>query len=94
MRAEREEVPDPGARTWSRISIEVRTRASVEPGGRLSVLAEAGEYTAELEILLVRHRSSERPAAPASPSDACASTCHTGCWRPRPTASATASTRS
>ncbi|MGI8727190.1 MAG: hypothetical protein ACR2K6_05855 [Solirubrobacterales bacterium] len=58
MRAGAEAVPDPGGRSWARIPIDVRTRASVEPGARLSVLAEAGEETAELEILVVRHRAS------------------------------------
>ena len=38
--------------------MHVRARVTVEPGARLTVLAAAGEHTAELEILIVRHRAS------------------------------------
>ena len=36
----------------------VRARVTVEPGARLAVLAAAGEHTAELEVMIVRHRAS------------------------------------
>ena len=36
----------------------VRARVTVEPGARLIVIAAAGEHTAQLEILIVRHRAS------------------------------------
>ena len=58
LRAAQQEVPDPGRRQFSRVSIEVRARASVDPGSRLTVLAEAGGFEAELEVLVVRHRAS------------------------------------
>jgi hypothetical protein len=54
----RDVIPPPGARGTSAISMTVRARVTVEPGARLSVLAAAGEHTAELEILIVRHRAS------------------------------------
>ena len=38
--------------------MNIRALVTVEPGSRLSVLAAAGEHTAELEILIVRHRAS------------------------------------
>ena len=38
--------------------MDLRARASVEPGSRLSVLAEAGEEAAELEVVVVRHTGS------------------------------------
>jgi hypothetical protein len=40
------------------VPLNIRARVTVEPGSRLSVLAAAGEHTAELEILIVRHRAS------------------------------------
>jgi hypothetical protein len=43
---------------WSRVDANLRCRATVDPGSRLSVLAEAGGYTAELVVLVVRHRAS------------------------------------
>ncbi|MGI9081821.1 MAG: hypothetical protein ACR2FZ_06015 [Thermoleophilaceae bacterium] len=51
-------VPQAGARGWSRIAVDLRARVSLEPGSRLSVIAEAGEHTAELEVLVVRHTAS------------------------------------
>jgi hypothetical protein len=53
-----ETVPDPGARPWARLAVDLRARASVEPGSRLSVLAEAGDEAAELEVVVVRHTGS------------------------------------
>ena len=53
-----ETVPDPGARPWARLAVDLRARASVEPGSRLTVLAEAGEEAAELEVVIVRHHAS------------------------------------
>jgi hypothetical protein len=52
------QVPEPQKRGWSRLSGWVRAKVSVDPGSRLFVLAEAGGYTAELEVLIVRHRAS------------------------------------
>ena len=51
-------VPEPGARPWARLAVDLRARASVEPGSRLSVLAEAGAEAAELEVVVVRHSAS------------------------------------
>jgi len=50
-------VPAPNRRGWSRIDANLRCRVSSEPGARLSVLAEAGGHTAELVVLVVRHRA-------------------------------------
>ena len=50
-------VPEPGRGGWSRVSANLRCRVSAEPGARLSVLAEAGGETAELVVLVVRHRA-------------------------------------
>ncbi|MDQ3647271.1 MAG: hypothetical protein M3433_01550 [Actinomycetota bacterium] len=52
------EAPEPGRRSWSRLQVDLRARASVEPGSSLTVLAEAGEHSAELEVRVVRHRAS------------------------------------
>jgi hypothetical protein len=38
--------------------MSVRARVTVEPGSRLTVVAAAGEHTAELELIIVRHRAS------------------------------------
>src|SRR5262249_53932384 len=54
----RHDVPQPGTRGWSRVSGRVRARASTQPGARLSVIAEAGGYDAELVVLIVSHRGS------------------------------------
>jgi hypothetical protein len=51
-------VPKPVRGGWSRISANLRCRVSADPGTRLSVLAEAGGHTAELVVLVVRHRAS------------------------------------
>jgi hypothetical protein len=50
-------VPAPNRSGWSRIDANLRCRVSAEPGARLSVLAEAGGHTAELVVLVVRHRA-------------------------------------
>jgi hypothetical protein len=52
------EVPRPGTRGYSTVQAHVRARVTVEPGARLAMLAAAGEHTAELEIVIVRHRAS------------------------------------
>jgi hypothetical protein len=51
-------VPAPGRLGWSRVSGHVRARVSADPGARLAVVAQAGEYLAELEVLIVRHHAS------------------------------------
>jgi hypothetical protein len=51
-------VPEPTRGGWSRISANLRCRASTDPGARLSVLAEAAGHTAELVVLVVRHHAS------------------------------------
>lgn len=51
-------VPDPVRSGWSRISATLRCRVSADPGTRLSVLVEADGHTAELVVLVVRHRAS------------------------------------
>jgi hypothetical protein len=51
-------VPGPGRLGWSRVSGHVRARVSADPGARLAVVAQAGEYLAELEVLIVRHHAS------------------------------------
>jgi hypothetical protein len=53
----RQEVPEPGARGWSRVSGSLRTLVSADPGSQLSVFAEAGGYVAELSVLVVRHHA-------------------------------------
>jgi hypothetical protein len=50
-------VPEPNRSGWSRIDGSLRCRVSAEPGTRLSALAEAGGHTAELVVLVVRHRA-------------------------------------
>ncbi len=52
------QVPKPGVRGYSTVAVNVRARVTVEPGSRLSVLAAAGQHTAELEVAIVRHRAS------------------------------------
>ncbi|MBV8999735.1 MAG: hypothetical protein JO304_11780 [Solirubrobacterales bacterium] len=51
-------VPSPGSRGYSTVQANVRARVTVEPGARLVVLAAAGAHTADLEIVIVRHRAS------------------------------------
>ena len=50
-------LPEPGARGYSTVAVNIRARVTVEPGARLTVLAAAGPHTTELEILIVRHRA-------------------------------------
>jgi hypothetical protein len=52
------EVPTPGPLGWARVSGNLRARASVEPGSRLSVFAEAAGFGPELIALIVRHHGS------------------------------------
>jgi hypothetical protein len=40
------------------VQLNIRAKVTVEPGARLTVLAAAGEHTATLEVLIVRHRAS------------------------------------
>jgi hypothetical protein len=54
----RREVPEAGARGWSRVSGRLRALVSAEPGSQLSVFAEAGRHDAELVVLVVRHHAS------------------------------------
>ncbi len=54
----RGEVPEPGARGWSRVSGSLRALVSAEPGSQLGVFAEAGGHDAELVVLVVRHHAS------------------------------------
>jgi hypothetical protein len=51
-------VPAPNRSGWSRLSGSVRARVSVEPGERLALAAQAAGHVVELEVLIVRHRSS------------------------------------
>jgi hypothetical protein len=53
----RQEVPEPGARGWSRMSGSLRALVSAEAGSQLSVFAEAAGYVAELSVLVVRHHA-------------------------------------
>lgn len=50
-------VPEPNRSGWSRVNVNLRCRVSAEPGARLSVLAEADGNTAELVVLVIRHRA-------------------------------------
>lgn len=52
------EVPEPNRRGWSRVTGTLRARATVPPGSRLVVVAEAAGHTAELEVAIVRHHAS------------------------------------
>ncbi len=54
----RQDVPEPGARGWSRVSGTLRALVSAEAGARLGVFAEVGGYGAELVVLVVRHHAS------------------------------------
>jgi hypothetical protein len=53
----RQEVPQPGALGWSRVSGSVRALVSADPGSQLSVFAAAGGHDAELLVLVVRHHA-------------------------------------
>jgi hypothetical protein len=57
FRLSQSEVPEPGALGWSRVSGRLRALASAEPGAQLRVFAEAGDYDAELVVVVVRHRA-------------------------------------
>src|SRR5439155_3082280 len=58
LRLYRQDVPQPGAGGWSRVSGKLRALVSAEPGSQLSVFAEAGGHDAELVVLVVRHHAS------------------------------------
>src|SRR4051794_30368031 len=51
-------VPQPNRGGWSRLTGTLRARVTVDPGSRLTVIAEAAGHVAELEVLIVRHRAS------------------------------------
>jgi hypothetical protein len=51
-------VPEPNQGGWSRLGGSLRARVTIEPGERLVVAAQAAQYVAELEVIVVRHRSS------------------------------------
>jgi hypothetical protein len=53
-----ENVPEPNRGGWSRLTGSLRARVSTDPGARLTVVAEAAGHSAELEVLIVRHRGS------------------------------------
>ena len=50
-------VPEPNRGGWSRMTGTLRARVTVDPGSRLTVTAEAVGHSAELEVLIVRHRA-------------------------------------
>jgi hypothetical protein len=52
-----ETVPEPGSKGLCTLAGTLRAKVSAEPGANLSVLAACGEHTAELEVIVVRHRS-------------------------------------
>ncbi|MDE3130816.1 MAG: hypothetical protein KGL16_06645 [Acidobacteriota bacterium] len=52
------EIPAPNSRGLSAMQMSIRARVTVEAGSRLTVLAAAGEHTAELELVIVRHHAS------------------------------------
>lgn len=54
----RREVPVAGQRGWARVSGSLRALVGAPPGAQLSVFTAAGEFDAELTVLLVRHRAS------------------------------------
>ena len=53
-----ETVPEANRGGWSRLTGSLRARVTTEPGARLTVIAEAAGHSAELEVLIVRHRGS------------------------------------
>ena len=78
-----EVVPEPNRGGWARLTGTLRARVSVEPGARLSVIAEAAGHMAELEVLScatapaggsatsparTRMRSSRRTSSPRAAS--------------------------
>ena len=52
------QIPEPGSRGTSTSQMSIRARVTVEPGSRLTVVATAGHHSAELELIIVRHRAS------------------------------------
>jgi hypothetical protein len=50
-----EYVPQRDSRGLARVPVDLRVEVSIEPGTRLTALAEAGGHAAELEVLVVRH---------------------------------------
>jgi hypothetical protein len=50
-------VPEPNRGGWSRLTGTLRARVSVQPGARLGASAEAAGHSADLEVLIVRHRA-------------------------------------
>lgn len=58
LRLYRQDVPEPVAGGWSRVSGKLRALVSAEPGSQLSVFAEAGGHDAELIVVVVRHHGS------------------------------------
>ena len=58
LRLWRQEVPEPVAGGWSRVSGRLRALVTAEPGSQLSVFAAAGGHDAELLVLVVRHHAS------------------------------------
>jgi hypothetical protein len=58
LRLRRQDVPEPVAGGWSRVSGALRALVAAEPGSQLSVFAEAGGHDAELVVLVVRHHGS------------------------------------
>jgi hypothetical protein len=58
LRLYRQDVPQPVAGGWSRVSGKLRAFVSAEPGSQLSVFAEAGGHDAELIVHVVRHHGS------------------------------------
>ncbi len=54
----RQDVSEPTASGWSRVSGKLRALVSTEPGSQLSVFAEAAGHVAELSVLVVRHHAS------------------------------------
>jgi hypothetical protein len=58
LRVWQDAVPEPNRSGWSRVTGTLRARVTVEPGARLTVIAEAAGHMAELEVLIVRHRAS------------------------------------
>ncbi len=55
---ETDHVPEPGRNGSARLDVDLRCRVTAEPGTRLSVLADANNHTAELVVVVVRHRAS------------------------------------
>jgi hypothetical protein len=51
-------VPEPNRGGWARLTGSLRARVTTDPGARLTVVAEAAGHSAELEVLIVRHRGS------------------------------------